>query len=300
MSRSQACLVAALVSIAMVLVALLSVFSARKDVLVAEGADLATSESILVDARLQDILAHANRFATGTRVFKEIDPDTRVVAFVSGGWTDVPLHAGRALTGTPGEALVGAGRARGETTIDVAGQRSTVVGRLGVRAASLLEEQAVIVRPTLFADTPERLRVDGPQVAQRFRSVFPDHSVEIVGSGAERRTNVDVVTPVLTAAGWGAAVVVLIAAAVAAAAAEQRVLRVRNLVGAAPSSLVVGVLLRSVTVLVVCTAAASVTSSAVAGSLFVRPDVAPCLGALGCGFLMAVSALLLTGRRRWN
>lgn len=300
MTRSQMGVVASLLVVAMTITALVSVLAERKTVLAAEGSDLRTAESIWTSAHLRELRAHRDQFAPGTRTFRTLDDETRAVALLTGGWDDVPLHSGSPLDGTDGEALAGSRRAPGDAMVEVGGRSYRVVGRLGVRADSLLADEVIVTAPDLFAVDRERLRIDGPHIAQRFRAAFPGRSFEVVDSGVNRRTNVDVVTPFLSAAGLVTALLVTVSAASYAVRRERRAARVRFMVGMRRRRLLVRAALRMVPVTVGPAATAIALGLVLGGSLNVRPELIPAVTVIS---VLAMSLLVVgvwSGVRRWN
>jgi hypothetical protein len=240
-TRPQALVVTALLLLATSVSALLAVFAARTTLVAAEGDDLRTADSIVVSATLRELTAaaEAGRFADGTRVFVDVEPGVRAVALLAGGWPDVPLHAGRPLSGSEGEALVGSGRvdspADDPSGVRVGGRHYSVVGVLGLRATSLLSDDVVVADRTRFTAEVERLRIDGPDVGRRYVAAFPDRTIERVASSTNRRTNVDVVSPLLLVFGAATAASVALVAGVSGARWERRRSEVLLLTGIARS-----------------------------------------------------------------
>lgn len=300
MTRVQMCAVASLLFVAMTLASMMNVLSARKTALAAEGADLRTTETIWVSASLPELRAHAHYFEPGTRTFKVLDETTRAVAFVKGPWKDVPLHGGSPLHGAAGEALAGSQRDPGKLALHVAGESYRIVGRLGVRADSLLADEAILAAPELFSDDGERLRIDGPHAAERYRQAFPGRALEVVDSGVNRRTNVDVVTPFLLAAGAMTGALVIMCALAFAVSRECRAARVRYAVGHRRRRLV-GAAVGRVAIATLCPAVMVFgLGSAVGAAMFVRPDLLGPLMAIG---VVAVSLAVVgvwNGVRRWS
>lgn len=299
MTRSQMVVVASLLSVAMTIAVLVNVLVERKTVLAAEGADLRTTDSIWASTSLQELRGHADQFEPGTRTFKTLDDVNRAVALLTGDWDDVPLHGGSPLGG-PGEALAGSQREPGQAVVEVGGASYRVVGRLGVRADSLLADEAVVMAPDLFADDRERLRIDGPHVAERFRDAFPGRSFEVVDTGVNRRTNVDVVTPFLSATGAATALLVTVGAASYAVRREARAASVRFVVGQSRRRLVVTAFLRMVPVTVVPSAAVLTIGFWLRGALLVRPELVPTVVVISATALSMVTVGLWSGVRRWN
>lgn len=300
MTRNQAVAVAALVLVAMTLVVLLDVLAARKDVLRAEGADLAVAESALVDATLDELEAEADRFGSGTHVFSTVDETTRAVAVLRGTWDDVPLHDGRPLSGRPGEALVGSERAPGSDTVLVGDRTYEVVGRLGVRADSALDLDAVVADPALFPSGRGALRIDGPAAVAHYRSAFPGRPVEVVDRATNRRTDVDVVTPVLTTAGTVLAALVTGVAARSAIRGEHRSGRVRFRTGHSRASIVAGAAARAASVGALCAVVVAVAGRVLADGLFVPAPSAAEPATIGLAFAAVTAGGTWAAGRRWS
>ncbi|MFK4483631.1 hypothetical protein [Curtobacterium sp. AB7] len=300
MTKQQITATAGLLLLAMLLTVLIGVFDARRRVIAAEGDDLRAGQSAWVTATLDDLERARSAFEPGTKVFVELEDGVRAVAILSGRWTDVPLHDGHALTGRPGEALAGADAGVHGDDIAVGGKQYTVVGRLGVRADSLLSDDVVIADPSQFSASPQRLLLDGPNSVHHYSAQFPGRSVEIIDDGTNRRTNVDAVSPVLIA--LGALVVALIAliAGLQAGRWELRTAAVRFTTGIRPLTT-----LRSAAARVGMTSAA-ICTTAIAGAAVVRQttildlDVTTAVVAVGTVVLAVAVASFWQGTRRWN
>lgn len=300
MTKRQMTAIAGLLLLAMLLTVLIGVFDARRRVIASEGNDLRSGQSAWVNATLDELMRARNAFEPGTKVFVELEDRVRAVAILSGRWTDVPLHDGHALTGRPGEALAGADVAVRGDDIVVDGKPYDVVGRLGVRAASLLSDDVVLADPSRFSASPERLLLDGPNSVGHYSAEFPGRSVEIIDDGTNRRTNVDAVSPVLVALGT---LVVLLIAALAGLQAgrwELRTAAVRFTTGIRPLS----TLRSAATRVSVITSAACTT--ALAGAAAVRRatildlDVTTAVVSVGTVVLAVSVASFWRGTRRWN
>jgi hypothetical protein len=233
-------------------------------------------------------------------VFVELEDGVRAVAILSGQWTDVPLHDGHALTGRPGEALAGADVAVRGDDIVVDGKPYDVVGRLGVRADSLLSEDVVLADPSRFSASPQRLLLDGPSSARHYSAQFPGRSVEIIDDRTNRRTNVDAVSPVLVTLGVLVVALIALIAGLQAGRWELRAAAVRFATGIRPLNT-----LRSAAARVAVISTAACTT-AIAGAAVVRQtttldlDVTAAVVAVGTVVLAVSVASLLQGTRRWN
>ena len=180
MTKQQITAIAGLLLLAMLLTVLIGVFDARRRFVAAEGNDLRSGQSAWVTATIDELMRARRTFEPGTKVFVGLDGDVRAVVVLSGQWTDVPLHDGHALTGRPGEALVGAAVDVRDEDITVGGTTYEVVGRLGVRADSLLSDDVVLADPAQFSASPQRLLLDGPSSAHHYSAQFPGRSVEVI------------------------------------------------------------------------------------------------------------------------
>lgn len=298
MTKQQITAIAGLLLLAMLLTVLIGVFDARRRVIAAEGNDLRTGQSAWVTATLDDLERARSAFEPGTKVFVELEDRVRAVAILSGQWADVPLHDGHALTGGPGEALAGAGVSGDD--IVVGGTSYNVVGRLGVRADSLLSDDVVIADPSRFSASPQRLLLDGPNSVRHYSAEFPGRSVEIIDDGTNRRTNVDVVSPVLVALGALVIMLIAVVAGLQAGRWELRTAAVRFTTGIRPLTT-----LRSAAARVAVIGSAACTT-ALAGAAVVRQttpldlDVTAAVVAVGTVVLAVSVASFLQGSRRWN
>ncbi|WP_282818673.1 hypothetical protein [Curtobacterium flaccumfaciens] len=300
MTKQQITAIAGLLLLAMLLTVLIGVFEARRRVIAAEGNDLRTGQSAWVTATLDDLERARSAFEPGTKVFVELDDRVRAVAILSGRWADVPLHDGHALTGRPGEALAGADVAVRGDDIVVDGKPYDVVGRLGVRADSLLSDEVVLADPSRFSTSPQRLLLDGPHSVRHYSAAFPGRSIEIIDDGTNRRTNVDAVSPVLVALGALVIMLIAVVAGLQAGRWELRTAAVRFTTGIRPLTT-----LRSAAARVAVIGAAACTT-ALTGAAVVRQttildlDVTTAVVAVGTVVLAVSVASFLQGTRRWN
>lgn len=300
MTRRQLSATAALILLAVSLTTLLGLFDARRRVVAAEGNDLRTGQSVRVTATLADLLESADAFEAGTKVFVDLDEDVRAVAVLAGSWSEVPLHSGRALTGAPGEALVGADVEVSGGAVAVGGTAYEVVGRLGTRTDSLLSRAVVVADPSRFSASPQPLLLDGPDSARHYTAQFPDRRVEVVDDGTNRRTNVDTVSPVLATLGAIVAALIAVIAGVQAGRWELRTAAVRFTAGVSPLTTACGAAVR-IGVVSTAVCAVTLTSGAVAGRvLLVQADITAAVVTLGAVVLTAGVAAFRHGSRRWN
>ncbi|KIQ09903.1 MULTISPECIES: hypothetical protein [Curtobacterium] len=300
MTKQQTTAIAGLLLLAMLLTVLIGVFDARRGVIASEGNDLRSGQSVWVNATLDELMRARNAFEPGTKVFVRLEGDVRAVAMLSGRWTDVPLHDGHALTGRPGEALAGADVAVRGDDIVVDGKPYDVVGRLGVRADSLLSDDVIVADPSRFSASPQRLLLDGPSSVRHYSAEFPGRSVEIVDDGTNRRTNVDAVSPVLVTLGVLVVMLIGVVAGLQAGRWELRTAAVRFTTGIRPLSTLRSAATRvSVITIAACT-------TALAGAAVVRQatlldlDVTTVVVSVGTVVLAVSVASFWQGTRRWN
>jgi hypothetical protein len=299
-TKQQTTAIAGLLLLAMLLTVLIGVFDARRGVIASEGNDLRSGQSVWVNATLDELMRARNAFEPGTKVFVRLEGDVRAVAMLSGRWTDVPLHDGHALTGRPGEALAGADVAVRGDDIVVDGKPYDVVGRLGVRADSLLSDDVIVADPSRFSASPQRLLLDGPSSVRHYSAEFPGRSVEIVDDGTNRRTNVDAVSPVLVTLGVLVVMLIGVVAGLQAGRWELRTAAVRFTTGIRPLSTLRSAATRvSVITIAACT-------TALAGAAVVRQatlldlDVTTVVVSVGTVVLAVSVASFWQGTRRWN
>ncbi len=300
MTKRQLTVTAGLVLLAMLLTVLIGVFDARRRVVAVEGNDLRAGQSAWVTATLDELRRARSAFEPGTKVFVDLEEKVRAVAVLSGRWTDVPLHDGHSLSGRPGEALVGSDvTVRGDDLV-VDGTTYTVVGRLGVRADSLLSDDVVLADPSQFSGSPQRLLLDGPNSVRHYNAQFPGRSVEIIDDGTNRRTNVDAVSPVLVALGALVVMLIAVVAGLQAGRWELRTAAVRFTTGFRPLNT-----LRSAAARVAVIGTAACTT-ALAGAAVVRQtttldlDVTAAVVAVGSVVFAVSVASFWQGSRRWN
>lgn len=300
MTKRQLTVTAGLVLLAMLLTVLIGVFDARRRVVAVEGNDLRAGQSAWVTATLDELRRARSAFEPGTKVFVDLEEKVRAVAVLSGRWTDVPLHDGHSLSGRPGEALVGSDVTVRGDDLAVGGKTYTVVGRLGVRADSLLSDDVVLADPSQFSGSPQRLLLDGPNSVRHYNAQFPGRSVEIIDDGTNRRTNVDAVSPVLVALGALVVALIAVVAGLQAGRWELRTAAVRFTTGFRPLNT-----LRSAAARVAVIGTAACTA-ALAGAAVVRQnttldlDVTTAVIAVGSVvFAVSVDSFWL-GSRRWN
>jgi len=299
-TKQQTTAIAGLLLLAMLLTVLIGVFDARRGVIASEGNDLRSGQSVWVNATLDELMRARNAFEPGTKVFVRLEGDVRAVAMLSGRWTDVPLHDGHALTGRPGEALAGADVAVRGDDIVVDGKPYDVVGRLGVRADSLLSDDVIVADPSRFSASPQRLLLDGPSSVRHYSAEFPGRSVEIVDDGTNRRTNVDAVSPVLVTLGVLVVMLIGVVAGLQAGRWELRTAAVRFTTGIRPLSTLRSAATRvSVITIAACTTALA-GAAAVRQATLLDLDVTTVVVSVGTVVLAVSVASFWQGTRRWN
>ncbi|MGY2899824.1 hypothetical protein ACVKXF_002472 [Curtobacterium sp. PvP017] len=300
MTKRQLTVTAGLVLLAMLLTVLIGVFDARRRVVAVEGNDLRAGQSAWVTATLDELRRARSAFEPGTKVFVDLEEKFRAVAVLSGRWVDVPLHDGHPLSGRPGEALVGSDVTVRGDDLAVGGKTYTVVGRLGVRADSLLSDDVVLADPSQFSGSPQRLLLDGPNSVRHYNAQFPGRTVEIIDDGTNRRTNVDAVSPVLVALGALVIMLIAVVAGLQAGRWELRAAAVRFTTGFRPLNS-----LRSAAARVAVIGTAACTT-ALTGAAVVKQtttldlDVTAAVMAVGSVVFALSVASFWHGSRRWN
>jgi len=305
MTWRQALAVAALLMVTTGLVCALGVFQARAQALAAEGRALLSPEAVAVHATVGELMEHRAEFAVGTRAFRDLEevPRARTVVVLNGNWSDVAPSIGiRFSASDVGRALVGEAVHTevegGVPFVEVAGAQYEVVGRLGLREDSLLAEDILIAAPALFDAAQTRTVLDGPDIGTRAVAVFGRDRIEPVAGGANRRTTVDFVTPIVLTLGFAVATMASAVAAVSAARHEGDRARIRRLVGLGSAA----VLFR--TVVVACGTPMIVCAAVLTGlSCFGVRLAWPALGAVSSQCMVFVVVMLLVGpmrRRSWS
>ncbi|ROS35154.1 hypothetical protein [Curtobacterium sp. PhB78] len=300
MTKRQLTATAGLLLLAMLLTVLIGVFDARRRVIAAEGDDLRTGQSAWVTATFDELRRARGGFEPGTKVFVNLEEKVRAVAVLSGRWTDVPLHDGHALTGRPGEALVGSDVAvRGDDLV-FDGTTYTVVGRLGVRADSLLSDDVVLADPSQFSASPQRLLLDGPSSVRHYSAQFPGRSVEIIDDGTNRRTNVDAVSPVLVTLGALVSTLIALIAGLQTGRWELRAAAVRFMTGVRPLTTLRSAAARVGLISAVACAIALMGAAAARHTTNLDLDVTAAVVAVGTVTLAVSVVSFWHGSRRWN
>lgn len=288
------------------LVGALAVFDARARGLAAEGRELLSPEAVAVRASAAELIRRGPEFASGTRAFRDVPgvPRARAAIVLHGDWSNVPRYSGIRLASTGvGQALVGSAvpteHVHGARRVEVAGVSYEVSGSLGLGSNSLLAEDILIVDPSAFAAAAGgRTVLDGPGIASRAAAVFGSGRVEPVDGGANRRTNVDFVTPIVLALGLAVATMASVVAGITMAEYEMDRARIRYLTGQRPASLFLRIVVLA-TVIAVVTLGIIVATLSGPGSV-VGAHVARTV-AVQCGvFVLAAVAVTAHRRRSWN
>lgn len=288
------------------LVGALTVFQARAQALAAEGRDLLSPGAVAVRVTTAELLRRGPDFPSGTRAFRDVAdvPRARVAVVLHGNWSDVPRSSGiRFLSDARGQALVGdalsTDAGHGALRVDVGGTLYDVHGQLGSGSDSLLAQDILVADPSAFAAAEgSRTVLDGPEVGAHAAAAFGADRVETVDGGANRRTTVDFVTPIVLALGFTVATMSSIIAGTTAARHETDRARIRWIVGRNSAT----VLLRAATVAVVQALVVLCVSAAVLAD----PSAAVGVTAVGaisiqCAAFVAATVLTVAIRRRsWS
>lgn len=291
----------------------LRVYDSRQEALALEGDRLYSADAFSIEANARDVLTETTGVVDDLRVFKDITEDSRVRAVLTADGTTlpVPVHEGRAFTAddTP-QALVGAAVGTtsdgGVTRYAYGGREYGVVGRLGLRADSLLSGDVLLHDPTLFAaEGTERLVVDGRDARDRYVAAFGGDRVSALTAGTSRRTDVDFVSTLLLLFGTCVLGVGLALTGVLAGALLRDHTHVRHVLGASYGS----IFLRAAGPLLLLWLAAAAVSTAFwatrpggspAPGAPLWPDLAWQVGTLTVAFTLA----FVTGARaeaaRWS
>lgn len=282
------------------LAATLAIYDSRQRAIHLEGNSLYSADAVLVDATAAQALAVSPD--GDLRVFTELTSGgtVRAVAASSSARLSFPVHAGRTFrSGERGVALVGSRVvvSQGATGEFVRlGERSyEVVGRLGLRENSLLANDILVLDPDLFdSGEPQPLVLDGPDAGTRYAGLHGAASVEHFSTATSRRTNIDVVSPLILVLGAALVAMGWVFVGVFLSFATRRRNLVLHLLGV-PRSLTRLRLLAEVTAIGIVTAAVV----AVVSTFLSKTDVP--LDVLGAGLLVqsaVVAGAFLLGAAR--
>lgn len=205
MTARNSALVGALLFVFLILAGALTVFSARQQAIALEGNSLYSPGAVRVDADAREVLRERSRFGSDLRVFQSLSDDEGVRSVTVGDpdALSFPVYDGRSFSeGDGAVALVGGARKTvfrdGREVIDIDGHAFEVVGRLGVREDSLVANDVLV--STGWAGPPGiggSVVVDGDGVREAAVAAFGSARVSPLDGGANRRTNVDFVSPLL-------------------------------------------------------------------------------------------------------
>lgn len=212
MTHRSLLLVGFLLALFSVLTCTLLTYDARQRALGQEGNHLLSAEAITVTGNARDIV---DTLGADVRVFRALEDNGAVRAVLASSGTELsfPVHAGRAFRAADSRvALVGAQvpvtTESGSTTVTYDGERYEVIGRLGVKADSLLAVDILLLDPERFAASGEEpLTVDGSHIRDRFAAAFGPEGIEAVSTAVNKRTNIDVISPLIL--GLGSTLIVL-------------------------------------------------------------------------------------------
>jgi hypothetical protein len=175
-----------------------------------------------------------------------------------------------------------------------------VVGRLGVRADSLLADEVVLADPSQFSTSSQRLLLDGPDSARHYSAAFPGRDVEVVNEGTNRRTNVDTVSPVLVALGAVVAVLVAVIAGVQGGRWELRAATVRFTIGVRRRDTLDTALTRLAVIGIADGAVVLACGARAQRLLTVDVDLTGAIVAIGAVMVIAGVVSFWRGSRRWS
>lgn len=241
MTARKALVIGTLLLLLTFLASALGVYDARQQALELEGNRLYSSESFTAVGNAHSILAQATGHSGDLRVVKDLTEDGRVRVVLAEEYEKlrIPVHAGRTFSaGDSGTALAGSGVALiskdGVPYYSFGGRDYEVIGRLGLRADSLLAQDVVLNDPVLFAaEGDEPLVVDGRGALEAYVAVFGTDGVAAMSGDTNHRTNVDFVSPLLLLFGTCVVAVGLVFTGVMANALLQPHTHVLHMLGSA-------------------------------------------------------------------
>jgi hypothetical protein len=209
-----------IVLLAMTLSLLLHSYESRHQALLLEGNRLYGSQAVLVDETPRVLLDSLKELGQNVRVFSLLaDYDkVRVVAANDFEKIPFPIHQGKGFSNDDRrEALVGAGVGieydNEKPYVTLGSRRYEVVGFLGTRADSVLEQDVLLKDDELFCSaSASSVVLDGTGAETAYKRLIPTAKTEAFNFGVDRRTSIDSVSPVL----FGAGVMLIIAGYVCA------------------------------------------------------------------------------------
>ncbi len=213
----------------------LPIYRLRMDMLHMEGNDLCSGQAAIVDDDVDEAIRLLPSLGDDARlqmIFKE-NPELRIM--VANDYSAVPLpqHGSReTLASCTLEAIVGADVTTEEIEAVVPEMR-IAEARLGVSDESVLSRTILIsdveaLRASANAGT---LVVDGAQAAQRYAELRPSAQLRAFSRGLARRSDVDVLSPIILTLAFVLVAVGGVVAGVLHGLAMLPVVRVRRLIG---------------------------------------------------------------------
>jgi hypothetical protein len=204
-------------------------FAARQQAVALEGNHLYSPDAFTVNVNARLLLREARKEGIELRVFSALSEggNVRAVASSTESRLGFPIHEGRSFEpGDTAVALVGSGidvrKHEGRLLYDYEGRSYEVVGRLGLRSDSLVENDVLLLDESLFsAQSSESLVVDGSVAGRWLDEKFPSHGATTHLVGANGRTNVDFVSPLLVAFGYSLSAVGVVATGLVTAHADR-------------------------------------------------------------------------------
>lgn len=210
MARAKSVSVLLIIATASTLIALLGQYWFRQQALLLEGSDLHTRDAVLLKSDSSKLPEQMKKLGDDARVFSELDAyeNVRVVAANDMTKLPFPVHDGTGFTNSQHrEALVGSDietqQGNGERYVTLENEQYKVVGVLGTKNGSALQNEIVVKDNELFRRAPARsIVIDGSEAATRYREIDPGAVLEAFDYGVARRTTVDTVTPILLGVGY--------------------------------------------------------------------------------------------------
>ena len=203
-----------------------------------EGNGLYSTQSVAVNAKISDVVSVLESSHSNARLYRDISGDGSIrPVWEIGNPSPLPIHSGRQLVaGENRVALVGADvrvqRELGKQYYTFEGSAYLVVGQLGLRAKSLVSRTVLLQNPELFEDKiASRLIIDGTSTRVDIAHAFTEAPLTENDSATNRRTNIDVVSPVLLRFGWALTFLGSVATAILAASNRRQLNAVRFQLG---------------------------------------------------------------------
>lgn len=208
MSGRQTVVVGALVLLFSFLSTALGVYQYRQGALSLEMGSLYSSNAVSIDSTAAQATRELRRVHAPGRVFNDLagGGGVRALATVGTPSGSLPIHSGRQPTERDERvALVGAAvHVTADDRYEFEGTRYDVIGRLGLRANSLLANDILLIDSRLFAERGEvPLVVDSPAASSLYGDALERGSARALETDAGRRTSIDYVSPLLLSFGAG-------------------------------------------------------------------------------------------------